>query len=76
MSEWEILVDSEDISVGDLIVCERENGKTMKMKFTKIKDSKYVMLKDGLGELWHFDINSLEEIEGQDRIIIGKFEAE
>jgi hypothetical protein len=74
MNEWQLLVESEEIEPGDLIVVEKENGKTMRMRFTKIKEGKYVMLKDGLGDLYHFSADSLEEIDGQNRIIVGKYE--
>lgn len=76
MSEWAMLLNAEDIVLNDLIIVEREDGRTTKLRYINTKDDKYVMLKDGLGDTWCFCADSLEEIDGKDRVIIGKFEAE
>lgn len=70
MSEWLLLVDAEDIKVGNSIVVESEDGSTSKMKLIKYSE-KYVYLKAKTGEIIKFNSDSLESKE-EDLLIIGK----
>jgi len=68
--EWLLLIDAEDIKVGNAIVVEGEDGSTSKMKLIKYSD-KYVYLKSKTGEIIKFSAESLESKE-EDLLIVGK----
>lgn len=70
MSEWLLLVDAEDIKVGNYINVESEDGSTSKMKLIRYSD-KYVQLKSKTGEIIKFSAESLESKE-EDLLIVGK----
>jgi hypothetical protein len=69
--EWELLVEAEDIKIGNLIVVESEDGSTESMKL--MKQGKVIVLRDEFGELKRFDPESLEELGGT-TVIVGKNE--
>jgi hypothetical protein len=74
MSEWKLLVESEDIKIGDNISVERENGTIMVMKLTKYTE-KFVTLKTPNKDLVKFYADSLESRYGS-ATIIGKHEGD
>lgn len=69
-SEWDLLAISEDINKGDWVLTENEDGSTSKLQFIK-RSSGFVTLRDRKGNLFQFDIEGLEEVDGE-RIITGK----
>ena len=65
---WNLLVESENIKVGDLILVELESGETIKMKFIKSSD-KFVYLKNYHNEIVRFFADSLESRFGSGLIV-------
>lgn len=72
MNEWELLVASEDIKKGDIIIVESESGYTETMKLVRWSE-KTVTLKNDLKELVRFRADTLESKEDS-LIIVGKKE--
>lgn len=70
MNEWALLVESEDIKNGDLILVELENGDVIVMKLVKSTE-KFVTLRNSNKELVKFRADTLESRHGS-AVIIGK----
>lgn len=70
--EWELLVESEDIRIGHMIIVEDEDGSTEALKLVK-QGKGAVVLRDADGVLRKFDPDSLEEFGGT-AVIVGKDE--
>lgn len=70
MSEWQLLLDSEGIEIGDEITVEFENGHQVVMKLNRYTE-KSVTLKDKDEHKWKFDSETLESEDGYP-IIVGK----
>jgi len=67
---WDLLVTSEDISIGDILEVEREDGSTEEMKLVRYSQ-KYVTLRGADRTLWKFLADSLESRCGT-MLILGK----
>jgi len=70
MDEWQLLLESEDISIGDKLEVELEDGSTEEMKLVRYSQ-KYVTLRDSDKNLWRFLADSLESRCGT-MLILGK----
>lgn len=71
-TEWSLLVEAEDITKGDFIVVEDDEGNTEQLVYYGER-KKSVILKDFNGDVYMFDEESLEEKKGY-RKIVGKAE--
>lgn len=71
-TEWSLLVEAEDITKGDMILVEDDDGRTEKLRYYGER-KRAVILKDENGDVYMFDEESLEEKKGY-RKIIGKAE--
>jgi hypothetical protein len=73
MTEWDLLKESEDIKLKDMILVESaDTGKTFVLRF--VKESKHtIVLKNKDGAAFSFDKNTLEECNGE-HVIVGKYE--
>jgi hypothetical protein len=71
MSEWQLLVDAEGISVGDSIVVENEDGGQLVLTLVRWSE-KTVWLRDDDEKVWKFCAESLEHQEDGYPIIIGR----
>ena len=69
---WDLLIDSEDIHIGDMIEVEMEDGSSEEMKLVKYTE-KYVYLRDLDKVLFKFRADSLES-RGGTMLIVGKVE--
>ena len=72
-TEWDLLVLSESIEIGDCILVEDENGDTLKLKliWVRVRPRHLVCLQDDEDEEHLFSGHTLEEIGGY-RYILGK----
>ena len=65
MNEWQLLVNSEEIKIGDFLTVEFEDGKTQRMKLIKFDDDS-VYLKNKKKEIVEFSPDTLESLEDID----------
>lgn len=70
MNEWQLLLDSDGIKLGDMILVEKENGNTCRCKLLKFTE-KYVYLRTHDGEVIRFSAETLES-KATDMLIVGK----
>lgn len=72
-TEWDLLMLSEDIKIGDFLMVEDENGNTQTLKLInfRTRPRNVIYLKDENDEEFTFSGNTLEEIGGC-RYITGK----
>lgn len=69
-SEWDLLVDSEGVEIGDDIVVEDDDGTESACRLTKYS-GKFVWLKGEDGAVDRFSTETLESVNGY-RVIKGK----
>jgi len=73
-NDWQRMVDSEEIKLGEKVVIEFENGKTEKMKLIKY-DEDVIYLRNNKKEIVEFSPDTLESFEDINDLygtIIGK----